>query len=38
VEPVYGREKTGRALERWWNIKNATSAEMSQALALLDVK
>jgi len=38
VEPVYGKEKTARVLERWWNIKAATSAEMSQALALLDVK
>ena len=38
VEPVYGTEKTARVLERWWNIKDAAGAEMSQALALLDVK
>ena len=38
VEPVYGKEKTARVLDRWWNIKDATSAEMSDALALLDVK
>ena len=38
VEPVYGKEKTARVLERWWNIKDATGTEMSQALALLDVK
>jgi hypothetical protein len=38
VEPVYGTEKTARVLERWWNIKDATGAEMSQALASLDVK
>jgi 2-methylcitrate dehydratase PrpD len=38
VEPVYGKEKTARVLDRWWNIKDATSAEMGEALALLDVK
>jgi hypothetical protein len=38
VEPVYGKEKTARALERWWSIKDTTSAEMSQSLTLLDVK
>jgi 2-methylcitrate dehydratase len=38
VEPVYGKEKTARVLEHWWNIKDATSAEISKALALLDVK
>jgi 2-methylcitrate dehydratase len=38
VEPVYGQEKTARVLERWWNIKDATSTEISEALALLDVK
>jgi 2-methylcitrate dehydratase len=38
VEPVYGKEKTARVLDCWWNIKDATSAEMSEALALLDVK
>jgi len=38
VEPVYGEEKTARVLERWWNIKDATSDEMGEALALLDVK
>jgi hypothetical protein len=38
VEPVYGKEKTARALERWWSIKDATSAEIRDALALLDVK
>src|SRR5215510_2747720 len=38
VEPVYGKEKTAGALEGWWNIKDATSAEISDALALLDVK
>jgi 2-methylcitrate dehydratase PrpD len=38
VEPVYGKEKTARALDRWWNIKDATTVEISEALALLDVK
>src|SRR5215510_12229946 len=38
VEPVYGKQKTARALERWWSIKDTTSAEMSQSLTLLDVK
>ena len=38
VEPIYGKEKTAQALERWWSIKDATSAEMTRALALLDVK
>jgi len=37
-EPVYGKEKTARVVDRWWNIKDATSAEISEALALLDVK
>ena len=37
VKPVYGKEKTARVLDRWWNIKHATSAEISEALALLDV-
>jgi 2-methylcitrate dehydratase PrpD len=38
AEPVYGKEKTARVLERWWSIKHATTAEMSEALALLDVQ
>jgi 2-methylcitrate dehydratase len=38
VEPVYGKEKTERVLERWWNIKNATATELSAALGLLDLK
>lgn len=38
VEPVYGTEKTARTLDRWWNIKDATSTDISEALALLDVK
>lgn len=38
VEPVYGKEKTVRVLDCWWNIKNAASTEISEALALLDVK
>jgi 2-methylcitrate dehydratase len=38
VGPLYGKEKTARVLDRWWNIKDATSAEISEALALLDVK
>jgi 2-methylcitrate dehydratase len=38
VEPVYGQEKTERVLDLWWNVKDATTAEMSEALALLDVK
>jgi 2-methylcitrate dehydratase len=38
VEPVYGKEKTARVLDGWWNIKDATSPEISEALALLDVK
>jgi 2-methylcitrate dehydratase len=38
VEPVYGKEKTARVLDRWWNIKDATTVEISEALALLDFK
>jgi 2-methylcitrate dehydratase len=38
VEPVYGKEKTVLVLDRWWNIKDATSDEMREALVLLDVK
>jgi 2-methylcitrate dehydratase len=38
VEPVYGKEKTARTLERWWNIKDATDTELSAALRLLDLK
>lgn len=38
VEPVYGKDKTERVLERWWKIKDASPAEVTQALALLDIK
>jgi hypothetical protein len=38
AEPVYGKEKTARVQARWWDIKDATSDEVSEALALLDVK
>jgi 2-methylcitrate dehydratase len=38
VDPVYGKEKTERVLERWWNIQNTTATELSAALALLDLK
>jgi 2-methylcitrate dehydratase len=38
VEPVYGKEKTARTLETWWNIKNASTTELSAALARLDLK
>jgi hypothetical protein len=38
VEPVYGKEKTARVLDRWWEIKEASPSEVAEALALLDVK
>ena len=38
VEPVYGKEKTGRVLEVWWEIKDRSAAELSAALQALDVK
>ncbi|TMA86430.1 MAG: MmgE/PrpD family protein, partial [Deltaproteobacteria bacterium] len=38
VEPVYGKEKTARVLDRWWGIKEASPSEVAEALALLDVK
>jgi 2-methylcitrate dehydratase len=38
VEPVYGKEKTARVLDRWWRIKEASPSEVAEALALLDVK
>ena len=37
VEPVYGAEKTARVLDRWWNLKAASSAQLSELLALLDL-
>ncbi len=38
VEPVYGREKTSTVLERWWQIRKLSAAEMTGALSLLDIK
>ena len=37
VEPIYGREKTAQVLERWQDIKEASSAELSQAISMLDI-
>jgi hypothetical protein len=37
VEPVYGKEKTARVLERWWNVRDASAAEVSKLFSLLDV-
>ena len=38
VEPVYGRDKTARVLERWWKVKDASTEELGALLALLDDK
>ena len=38
AEPVLGKEHTATALERWWNIKDASATDLSAALTLLDVK
>jgi 2-methylcitrate dehydratase PrpD len=38
VEPVYGKEKTTRVLERWWDVSKASATEVAESLALLDVK
>ena len=38
VQPVYGGEKTTRVLDRWWNIREASAAEVADLLTLLDVK
>jgi 2-methylcitrate dehydratase PrpD len=37
VEPVYGKQKTARVLERWWNLRDASAAEVSKLFSLLDV-
>jgi 2-methylcitrate dehydratase PrpD len=37
VEPVYGKEKTSRVLERWCKISELSAMEVSAALQLLDV-
>jgi len=37
VGPIYGREKTAHVLERWQNIKEASSVEVSQAISILDI-
>jgi 2-methylcitrate dehydratase len=38
AESLLGKERTAAALERWWNIKDASTADLSAALTLLDVK
>ena len=38
VEPVYGKEKSLQALQRWWRIKELSATEMTGALSLLDTK
>jgi 2-methylcitrate dehydratase len=38
VEPVYGKIKTAEVLKRWWAVKDATSADVIELLALLDVR
>ena len=38
VEPVYGKDKSARVLDRWWKIKDATSTEVAELLSLLDLK
>ena len=38
VEPVYGKEKTARVLERWWKINGASATEISAAPKNLDLK
>ena len=36
AEPVLGKERTATALERWWNIKDASPTDVTAALTLLD--
>jgi 2-methylcitrate dehydratase len=38
VEPVYGKAKTAQVLERWWNIRDASTSDVANALNLLDTK
>jgi hypothetical protein len=33
---VLGKERTAAALERWWNIKDASPTDVTAALTLLD--
>jgi 2-methylcitrate dehydratase len=37
VEPVFGPEKATLILQRWWQIKDASAAELSDALRVLDL-
>lgn len=37
VEPVYGKEKCSKVLERWWHVGHLSPAELSGALAQLDI-
>lgn len=37
VEPVYGKDKTQKVLERWWNLSEMSESELVQAITLLDV-
>lgn len=38
VEPVYGKEKTARVLDRWWNVKDASADKLAELITMLDVK
>jgi 2-methylcitrate dehydratase len=38
VEPVLGKQQASVVLDRWWKIKDASGAELSGALDLLDVR
>jgi 2-methylcitrate dehydratase PrpD len=38
VEPVYGKEKTARVLERWWKVGAQSASEVVKSIALLNVK
>lgn len=37
VEPVFGQAKAAQVLESWQEIKKASSAELSQAISILDI-
>ncbi|MSP40469.1 MAG: MmgE/PrpD family protein [Deltaproteobacteria bacterium] len=38
VEAIYGKEKTARVLERWWQVSALSAPELVEAIALLTVK
>jgi len=38
VEPIYGKDKTAKVLQQWWNLRELSASEVTAALHLLDVK